>query len=170
MRGETARERLVDAAIALFEERGYDAVTVDQIAQRADVGRTTLFRLFGSKEGLIFPDHDALLAQVELRLKTAARSSALAAVVDAAGVVFDYYVKEGELAQARFRLTSTVSALRDREMASIGRYTRLFTRHLTAHLDGEPNAALRAELLATAVVTAHNHVLRRWLRAESTTP
>ena len=59
------RERLISAAIALFDEKGYDAVTVEAIAQRAEVGRTTLFRLFGSKEGLVFPDHDALLANAE---------------------------------------------------------------------------------------------------------
>lgn len=57
--------------MSLFEEHGYDAVTMDAIAARAGVGRTTLFRLFGSKEGLIFPDHDALLQQLEQRLAAA---------------------------------------------------------------------------------------------------
>ena len=33
-----------------------------------------------------------------------------------------------------------------------------------------PDGALRAELLAASVVTAHNHVLRRWLRSETETP
>jgi AcrR family transcriptional regulator len=164
------RERLISAAIAMFEEVGYDAVTVEAIAQRAGVGRTTLFRLFGSKEGLVFPDHDALLANVELRLATATRGTVLAAVVDAARSVFSHYLQEGELARARWRLTSSVPALRDREIASVGRYIRVFRRHLVLHLAEEPNTALRAELIATAVVTAHNNVLRRWLRGETTQP
>ena len=164
------RERLISAAIALFDEKGYDAVTVEAIAQRAEVGRTTLFRLFGSKEGLVFPDHDALLANAERRLSSATRDTVLAAVVDAASLVFSNYLEEGELARARWRLISSVPALRDREIAAVGRYVRLFRRHLVTHLAEEPNAALRAELLATAVVTAHNNVLRRWLRGQTTQP
>lgn len=164
------RERLISAAIAMFEEAGYDAVTVEAIAQRAEVGRTTLFRLFGSKEGLVFPDHDALLASVEQRLSTATTATVLATVVDAARLVFSHYIEEGELARARWRLTSAVPALRDREIASVGRYIRVFRRHLAIHLAEEPNAALRAELFATAVVTAHNNVLRRWLRKETAQP
>lgn len=165
-----ARERLISAAIAMFEEVGYDAVTVEAIAQRAEVGRTTLFRLFGSKEGLVFPDHDALLARVELRLSTATGDTVLTAVVDAARLVFAHYLQEGELARARWRLTSSVPALRDREIASVDRYIRVFRRHLVMHLTEEPNATLRAELFATAVVAAHNNVLRRWLRGETTQP
>jgi AcrR family transcriptional regulator len=44
---------LFDAAMALFAERAYDEVTVDDICARANVGRATFFRLFGSKAGLI---------------------------------------------------------------------------------------------------------------------
>lgn len=164
------RERLINAAVAMFEESGYEAVTVEAIAQRAKVGRTTLFRLFGSKEGLVFPDHDALLATVESKLSSATKETVLAAVVDAARSVFSHYIGEGELARARWRLTSSVPALRDRETASVARYRHVFRQHIATHLSDAPNAALRAELMATAVVTAHNYVLRRWLRGESTHP
>lgn len=164
------RERLINAAIAMFDESGYDDVTTDAIAQRAKVGRTTLFRLFGSKEGLVFPDHDALLAAVEVRLATPTTGTALETVVSAAELVLLHYLEEGELARARWRLTSSVPGLRDRENASVGRYVRVFRRHLSEHMGEEPDSALRAELLATAVVTAHNHVLRRWLRGDTTQP
>src|SRR6476659_540327 len=60
----SARERLADAALALFEESGYEPTTVDDIAERAGVGRSTFFRHFRSKEDVIFPDHEALRAQV----------------------------------------------------------------------------------------------------------
>lgn len=49
---ERNRRRLLDAAEALFSERGLD-VGVAEIAQRAGVGRGTLFRNFTSKEDLI---------------------------------------------------------------------------------------------------------------------
>ena len=65
-----ARERLAGAAFELFDERGYEQTTVDDITERAGLGRTTFFRHYRSKEDVIFPDHDRLLAQVGERLRT----------------------------------------------------------------------------------------------------
>jgi hypothetical protein len=79
-----------------------------------------------------------------------------------------HYLDEGEVARRRYAFTSTVPALRDREIASVARYQRLFREFIAERMGvtGEP-ASLRAELMAAAVVAAHNHVLRRWLRVES---
>jgi AcrR family transcriptional regulator len=46
------RDRIYDAALELFAERPYDEVTVDAICARAEVGRATFFRFYGSKAGL----------------------------------------------------------------------------------------------------------------------
>ncbi|GAA1134185.1 MULTISPECIES: TetR/AcrR family transcriptional regulator [Streptomyces violaceusniger group] len=166
-----ARIRLADAAFVLFDERGYERTTVDDIAERAGVGRTTFFRHYRSKEAVIFPDHDRLLELIRDRLATSSESTALVAVSDAVRLVLLHYIDEGDLARRRYALTSKVSALRDREIASVARYQRLF-REFIADWMGDPTeaASLRAELMAAAVVAAHNHVLRRWLRGESADP
>lgn len=52
------RRRLRDAAKELFEERGYDDVTVAEIAARAGVSPKTLFQHFGSKEELLIAELD----------------------------------------------------------------------------------------------------------------
>src|SRR6476620_4828846 len=54
-RGDAARHRtlLLDAARRLIAERGPDAVTTDDIAAAAGVGKGTLFRRFGSRAGLM---------------------------------------------------------------------------------------------------------------------
>lgn len=163
---ENARERLVDAAFALFGERGFEHTTVEDIAERARVGRTTFFRHFGSKEQVIFPDHDRLLAAIRNRLAASRSRDATLAVTEAARGVLEHYVAEGERARERYALTRSVPALRDRERAGIGQYERLFTGFIHEWLGGGPGTALRAQLLANAVVTAHNHVLRAWLRRE----
>ena len=54
-RGDAARNRalLLDAARRLIAERGADAVTMDDIAVAAGVGKGTVFRRFGSRAGLM---------------------------------------------------------------------------------------------------------------------
>jgi AcrR family transcriptional regulator len=54
-RGDAARNRvlLLEAATKLIAERGPDAVTMDDIAAAAGVGKGTLFRRFGSRAGLM---------------------------------------------------------------------------------------------------------------------
>ena len=164
----TTRDRLIDAAFALFEERGFDATTVDDVAARAGVGRTTFFRTFRSKEDVIFPDHDEMLEAVNDRLRTATAATALIAVTEATHLVLAHYLAEGTRAQQRYRLTRSVPALGNREIASLQQYQRTFGTFLRGWMDGTVGAELRAELTANAVVTAHNHVLRRWLREHIT--
>ncbi|MET8558845.1 TetR family transcriptional regulator [Streptomyces sp. NPDC004959] len=170
MSGRTARERLAHAAFQLFDERGYEGTTVDEIAERAGVGRTTFFRHYRAKEDVIFPDHDLLLERIASRLATSRTDTALTAVSEAVRLVLLHYVDEGEVARRRYRLTSSVPTLRDREIASVARYQRLFKEFLARWMGDAPGAALRAELMAACVVSAHNHVLRRWLRGEAADP
>ncbi|MFB9181693.1 TetR/AcrR family transcriptional regulator [Dactylosporangium sucinum] len=170
MTGTGVRERLVDAAFELFDERGYEQTTVDDIADRAGVGRTTLFRHYRSKEDVIFPDHDRLIAAVRDRLATSTAGSALVAVVEAVRLVLLHYIEEADRARHRYALTSRIAVLRDREIASVARYQRLFREFIAGRMAPEPASALRAELMAAAVVSAHNHVLRRWLRRDTAEP
>ena len=178
----TARDRLARAAFDLFNEHGYEQTTIDDIAERAGLGRATFFRHYRSKEDVIFPDHDLLLERVRDRLRSTGHDTALAAACDAVRLVLLHYLDEGDLARRRYVLTSTVPALRDREIVSVARYQRLFREYIAERMaDGEPavsgepaeggaSAALQAELMAATIASAHNHVLRRWLRGESDDP
>ena len=49
----SSRERIVGSALALFSEQGITAATTKQIAEKAGVNEVTLFRQFGSKQGLL---------------------------------------------------------------------------------------------------------------------
>lgn len=164
------RDDIADAAFRLFAANGYDATSVDDIAAAAGVSRSTFFRSYGSKEAVIFPDHDELLARIEQRLQTSDADSALGAVTDAVKIVLFHYMSEGKRARERYLLTSSIPVLRERELVSGARYQRLFRRYLSQWGDGSDISEMRAELMAASVVAAHNRVLRRWLRRECRDP
>jgi AcrR family transcriptional regulator len=163
------RARIAAAAFDLFAAQGYENTTVDAIAERAGIARRTFFRYFRSKDDVIFPDHDTLLA--ELRRYLAAVGDDVPpvdAVCGAVRLVFRSYVSDPGVSVQRYRLTRSVVPLRDREISSVRRYERTFSKYLhgryTATMtDGA--AALHADVVSAAVVAAHNAVLRDWLRS-----
>ncbi|QKW03585.1 TetR family transcriptional regulator [Streptomyces sp. NA02536] len=167
------RRELAAAAMELFATKGYEATTVDEIAAAAGVARRTFFRHFRSKEEAIFPDHDDTLVRAEAVLNAApAHEHPLDTVCRGIKEVMKMYAARPEISVARYRLTREVPTLREAEIASVARYERLFTRYLLGHFDEHAHDddanddPLLAEVAASAVVTAHNHVLRRWLRAD----
>ncbi|MFD5827868.1 TetR/AcrR family transcriptional regulator [Lentzea sp. NPDC060358] len=50
------REEVVDAALELFLEQGFEETTVDQVVAAAGISRRSFFRYFGAKEDIVFGD------------------------------------------------------------------------------------------------------------------
>lgn len=77
------RAAILDAATTLFLERGFDAVSVREIADKADVSPKTVFTHFPHKEALVFSDederHERLVAAVSGRAPGTSISDALKA-------------------------------------------------------------------------------------------
>ena len=62
-RVQRTRELLQEALIELTGERRYDAITVQDIVDRANVGRTTFYLHFPSKDDLFVSCHEAIVSQ-----------------------------------------------------------------------------------------------------------
>jgi AcrR family transcriptional regulator len=166
-RRRRVREALTAAAIELFLNKGYEETTVDEIAAVAGVGRRTFFRYFPSKEDVIFPDHEARLARVAEVFTTApADEPPLDVACRAVHGVLEDYLAEGVVAVQRYRLTRDFPQLRAREIASAHSYHIAVTRYLRDRVGDELEGALWAEVAGSAVVAAHNHVLRQWLKTD----
>ncbi|NUR87109.1 MAG: TetR family transcriptional regulator [Nonomuraea sp.] len=58
------RQSIADAALRLFLERGYDHVSIRDIAEAADVSVTTVFKHFTGKEALVFDEEEATDARL----------------------------------------------------------------------------------------------------------
>ncbi|HZT55077.1 MAG TPA: TetR/AcrR family transcriptional regulator [Burkholderiaceae bacterium] len=65
------RQRILDAAVRLFGAHGIDAVTVDAIAEAADVGKGTIYNHYQTKEDIVVAFMVAMEAQVQKRAAVA---------------------------------------------------------------------------------------------------
>ncbi|GAA3704361.1 hypothetical protein GCM10022377_17540 [Zhihengliuella alba] len=178
-------------ALRLLISDGFEATSVDQLAAAAGISRSTFFRRYGSKEGMVFADLDGILAAVEhglaplreladpmpgngaaaglCREAHAGRdrpgtpeAEILETLLATAFSVFDHHTGHAEVSRLRHRLLTAVPALRDRELVSTHRYERAFRRALRPLLEEDATSAA----LAAAIVAVHNTRLREWLRAE----
>src|SRR5512141_1141470 len=159
-------DRPAAAAIGLLARQGYDATSVDDLADAAGMSRSTFFRKFGSKEDVVFADHERILAQVTERLAETMQEP-LSAIEDAALLVFNHHLRNGETSRARYELMQAVPALRDRELVTSYRYERAFLQHLLDKLPDAEHREYKAVSFAAAAVAVHNAFLRRWLRTAS---
>lgn len=64
-RVERTRELLQKALIKLIGERGYDAITIQDIVDRANLGRTTFYQHFSSKDDLFMSCHEAIVSEFQ---------------------------------------------------------------------------------------------------------
>jgi AcrR family transcriptional regulator len=121
LRRQETRARIVDAAAELFAERGFDAVSVMEIAKSAGVVEKTVFNHFPVKEGLVFdadpPMRAALLDAV--RRRPSGESVAAAAgsfVVSAVSMLGSPEAADGVARMARIIRGSRTLQVREREI------------------------------------------------------
>lgn len=160
-RRQQTRDRIVDAASELFTERGFDAVSVVEIAQRAGVVEKTVFNHFPVKEGLVFeadpPMRAALLDAV--RRRPAGESVSAAAggfVVGAVSLLGTPAAADGVAAMARVIRGSRTLQIREREI--LGELTGSLAE-LIAEETGARSGQIEPWLAAHAVLGLYASLL-----------
>jgi AcrR family transcriptional regulator len=155
------RERIVAAAADLFAERGFDAVSVVEIARRAGVVEKTVFNHFPVKEGLVFeadpPIREALLEAARRRPAGESVSAAAGSfVVRAMAVLGSPEAAPGVAEMARVVRGSRTLQIREREI--LGELTAALAG-LIAEETRAPEGALEPWLAANAVVGLYASLL-----------
>ena len=158
---------LSDAAIRVLARRGFEATTARDLAEALGVSRSTFFRRFGTKEDVVFVDHDEALEQLTEHLDPARGEHSvddeLSPIVTGTVGVFERLSRDTETARLKYELLRSNPALRDRELIMSQRYEAVFARFLRARFADAPDWCVQA--LAAGIVAVHNAALRTWLRA-----
>jgi AcrR family transcriptional regulator len=144
-----ARERLVLAAVDLFFEQGYDATTVNEIAERAGgLTKTTFFRHFPDKREVLFAGqeiHSRLLSDaIAAAPDSATPLDAVAAALDAVTAIF---TEDRRDFSARLRaVIADNTELQERAMFKRAVLAGAMTDALVKRGVPDPPASLAAEL------------------------
>src|SRR5262249_29056661 len=155
-------------ALGLFEERGFDTVTIEEIASSARVSAPTIYRHFGTKEGLVLWDeYDPLLLRA-LRdcLPAETLSDALReAIVRPLDRV---YAAEASRILRRVRLVESHAGLRAAVAANLRALRSEMARVFVE--SGACKDLLEADVIAGATTTALEIAVEHWTRAGARWP
>ncbi|ORI14775.1 TetR family transcriptional regulator [Rhodococcus sp. 1163] len=155
------RLSVAKAALDLFAVQGYEATSVDDIAEASGISRRTFFRQFRGKDDVIFADHEILLEQTAAFLGQP-HPDPWTAVCDAAQLVFERFSGWKEQSRLRYQVVHENPALRDREIVTVFRYDRLFVDYLRTALP--EHSHLEILQFSASITATHNYILRRMIR------
>ncbi|KNB51996.1 TetR/AcrR family transcriptional regulator [Streptomyces caatingaensis] len=156
------RQAIRTAAYRLFEEQGYDATPVDQIAHAADVSPSTVFRYFPTKEDIVLTDeYDPLLES--LLHERPADEPPLTAVRQAIVEGLRHVLGEDSPEmRMRIRLIRDVPALRARSGEGMAGSAGIICRALAGRT-GRRADDLEVRVVTTAVLAAMQEALMTWV-------
>lgn len=156
------RGDITAAALALFEDQGYEKTTVEQIATSAGLSSATFFRYFSCKEDVLFADEDAgAAAMVEM---VAARTDPSMTVAALAEPVVGFAAAIVGATHDSYRLTRlvmTTSTLESRSLRLRLRWERDLAQQL-ADEQGLAAPGLEHTLIAAIAVSCLTSALRHW--------
>lgn len=101
---EETRRRIFESAISLFREKGFEQTTVDDITEKADVGRGTFFNYFPRKESVLayLSEERVALAEENAAALLEDRASAREKLFDIYTFAASAYLKDRELSRYVF--------------------------------------------------------------------
>lgn len=157
------REAISAAAYRAFVERGFDRVTVDEIATAARISRRTFFRYFETKEAVVFQRHhervEAFRQSLSQRYDGEAPYDFVRRALRKLGR--EYMASRNEVLM-QHRIVESSSTLMGLEMALDREWEAALTDALLAGRTGDPVLNRQARVLAGATFGVLRVVLREW--------
>jgi len=155
-------ERVALLALRHFDEHGYEATTMDDIAGLAGIGRRTLFRYFPSKPALVWGGMEPVVERMNAVLETAPDDEPVRDVLARAITAsLDLAPDSLEATRRRLRLLGSDPALIAFGLARLSADHGMVAAFLARRL-GEPVDGLRVHVLADALGSANFSALIWW--------
>jgi AcrR family transcriptional regulator len=158
-----ARRRLEQAAYALFQKRGYDQTTVQDIAAEAGLTERTFFRHFTDKREVFFSGSENLRTLI---VESIAAAPPTVSPLEASALAFEaggralQELRSKEQVRARYEVIEAHAELREREVMKLAGLASDAAEALRRRGAGEPAASLSAE----AGVAIFKIGFERWVR------
>jgi AcrR family transcriptional regulator len=155
-----AEDRLRQAALDLYGERGYEQTTVAAIAKKAGLTERTFFRYFADKPEVLFSGSEAFVQSV---VAAVADAPAAAAPIEVVGSALEgtasLFNQIRDFAVKRYAVIEANSELRQRELIKMAALASAIADTLRGRGVNEPAATLTAE----AGVAAFKIAFQRWV-------
>lgn len=171
---ETARRRplsprqkrryvaILELALDLMERNGFDGVSVRELAELAEITPTTIYNVFGSKEGL-------LSAAVEFRTRSFIRTGFDPAVQGFEGLIaINRRMAESSIQSNQLIRSIATMLARDSTLFAVRQIYNAFHCRFIADMQrrGELADDARPDMLACLLMTGHNASLNFWTGSE----
>ena len=155
-------DRLAQAAMELFLERGYERTTVADIAERAGLTERTFFRHFADKREVLFSGSHLLVELLQERVRSAADHLApLDVVSESLQAAGELIQQRGDFAKQRQAVIAAHTDLRERELIKLATLGGAVADALRERGVEDPAAAL----VAQSGMAAFTLAFERWIAA-----
>ncbi|MFD4509678.1 TetR/AcrR family transcriptional regulator [Streptomyces sp. NPDC058457] len=159
------REAIRTAMYALVAEQGYDATTIEQIAERAEVSPSTVYRYFPTKEDIVLTDEYDPLIMEELRARPADEAWPVSLRHVMHRAIRMGMKEDPVVSRLRTRLMVEVPAVRSRMMESMSSTGRMLRQAIGERTGLDPDS-LEVRVYAMSIVGGLLETSMYWAEQE----
>lgn len=163
------RLALQEAAFSLFAERGYDATTVDDISDVADVSARTFFRYYATKDDVLFGDHVPRLEAIKALLAGRPPQEPVLTSIEA---VLGFLTEDTAASRDRVLLQTRVAAEKPHVLGAFRQHHEemltVIADFLSERLETDDPHGIRSRVIAAASMATFLAASRCWALSECT--
>jgi AcrR family transcriptional regulator len=164
-----AMRRIQDIALGLFESESYGAVTIERIAAAADVSPSSIYRYFGTKEGVVLWDeYDPVwIGELLEEISTQPPMTALRRAAEV--LIIGPLTTDEDYVRRRTRLIMAEPSIEAASALALYEAAELIGRTMSEAL-GREHGDLEVQLLSHALVGAITGAIHHWYESGFATP
>jgi AcrR family transcriptional regulator len=159
---ETVRAQIAETAWSVFAERGFDDVTVNEVAEATGISRASFFRYFSSKEEAVFVALEAMGAEIATALEERPPSERIwEAMRRAFDAATPNYATDPARSLARLNLTRETPSLRAHQLERQAQWRNLIGPALALRTGLAPDD-VRIDAIVGAAQAALDAATEKW--------